>query len=117
MLKSLFDEHANPTHTSRRDVHDQLAAIVSLGAKVQKQMIEYRACLMEEQLSQADPALEAKYEQIHQTIDAAEREARIHVESGRQLAKTYSQIDRVMAATQLDVANIARAAALKGAKA
>lgn len=94
-LKKLFAEHEKPTHCCKGDVHAQIGPILALGAAVQKQMIEYRQALMDELLE--DDSQASKVEIFHQTFGAAERQAAEFVQAGRQLALTFTQLDRYVA--------------------
>ncbi len=94
-LADVFAEHDDPTHASKREIHDQLAVILAIGADVQKQMIEYRSKLMAAQL--VDDTLTGQMEHMHQTFGAAEREATTFVTAGRNLAMCFTQLDRYMA--------------------
>lgn len=104
--QAFFDEHREPSHASKDDVHGQLAALLAVGARVQKQLIEYHAALDAAELSDPDPAFAGKIEMFRQTLGAADREAKAFVDAGRQLAKAFSQLDRYVVDAKADIARV-----------
>lgn len=95
-LKKLLDEHSAPQHATKQDVHNMISPLLAMGAKVQKQMIEYKARLTEEELSGQSSAPEGETEHHHQTFGAIEREVAAFMAAGRNLAKHMNQLDRDM---------------------
>lgn len=94
-LSRVFAEHDAPQHCGKREVHDGLRPVAALVARMQKQMIEYRAALTDAMLE--DDTGRAKIEHFHQTIGAAEREISALSESARNTAKIFTQLDRYVA--------------------
>lgn len=94
-VQALFDEHRKPTHACKRDLHDACAPLLDLGARTQQQLAEYRRRVMAIEMSAAaDPELVGKFEHMHQTFAAVEREAMAFVQAGRSLTQAVSQLDR-----------------------
>ncbi len=102
-LHKLFAEHEKPTHASKADVQAQLGAIIRLGTSVLKQTLEDKALVTEAQLADETGELHAKYEHLHQTFGASEREAQALVAAGRNLLQTYIQRDRYIAEAKVDM--------------
>lgn len=112
-LKKLLDEHSSPQHCTKQDVHNMIAPLLAVGARVQKQIIEYKARLTEEELSGQNPLHDGETEHHHQTFGAIEREAIAFMVAGRNLAKAMTQLDRYMEEAKVEStrAPVARVAA------
>lgn len=106
-VNSVFAEHRQPKHASKRAVHDQLSPIMAMAADVQRQVIEYRAALVQAQLS--DDSLAPNIEHMYQTFGAIDREVANLVAAGRALAQAFTQLDRYIADAESDVARRAGA--------
>lgn len=95
-LEAFFAEHEDPTHCSKRSVHDALAPLRRVATDVLKQVLEYRTLIGEAETAPHDHALDGKLEQMHQTLGALEREATVINQATRELGKAMTQLDRYM---------------------
>lgn len=107
VLAKLFAEHAAPQHASKQATYEQLTPVFTVVAALKKQMIEYKALLMAEQLSVQDGSLDGKFEHIHQTLSAIEREVDATGVAVRAVVTAMSQLDRYMAETKADIERLA----------
>lgn len=103
-LQAVFDEHANPTHVTKAEVHAALSPILQLTSRAQQQMIVLRSLLTQAELAPHDHALDSKLEMMHQTLGAMEREAGALSQVGRNLALVFTQLDRYAAEWEADIA-------------
>ena len=106
-LGKLFAEHAAPQHASKQTAYAQLTPVFAVVAALKKQMVEYKSLLMAEQLSVQDGSLDGKFEHIHQTLSAIEREIDATSTAARAVVTSMSQLDRYMADTRADIARLA----------
>jgi hypothetical protein len=102
-LQAFFDEHEKPAHASKRDVHDHTAKAGRLVANIMKQVLEYKALIMEAEAAPHDPALDSKMEMMHQTFGAIERNAQAVAHHYRELTKDFAQLDRYVPAWRDDI--------------
>lgn len=110
-LHAVFAEHAEPTHASKRDVHDQMAPLMTMGSAAERQLAEYESLIVQAELAPHDHALDGKLEMMHQTIRAGRREIASMLTHGRDVARVFTQLDRCMAAWREDIATYLASAA------
>lgn len=94
-LRGVAAEHKAPKHCCKRQAHDGLRPIAALVAKMQKQMVEYRAALNDALLEDDSDA--GKIEHFYQTVGAADREIQALAEAARNVARVFTQLDRYVA--------------------
>lgn len=115
-LKAFFAEHQNPTHTSKRAVHDKLMDFGKLAADAQKQVIQYGALLDGALHAEHDHALDGKVEHMRQTFGAMQREADLFAQAARNLGQTFTQLDRYVAEWSGEIERYEAAQASKAAE-
>jgi hypothetical protein len=104
-LRALFDEHASPTHASKRDVHNQLGLILTASTAVRKQVLEYKTLLEQAELADHDHQLDGTMEHISQRFASIERELNAAVQHERNLAAIFVELDRYMTEQQAHAEN------------
>ena len=95
-MQAVFDEHATPTHLSKRALHDQLAPILVVVTAAQHQLVALKALVAQAELADHDHATDGTMEHIRQTFAAAEREVNATMEHARGAAHAFVQLERYM---------------------
>lgn len=103
-LAAALAEHRTPTHVGKRAVHDRMQPLDDLVADIQYQVIKHHQLLDRALRVEHDPAYDGFVERVRQTIDAMEREAKIVEKGMRQLAQTFTQLERYSAEWDADIA-------------
>lgn len=99
-LQHFFDEHANPTHCSSRDVHDMALPILTMATTIQQQLVVYRQRLLAARLVDHDGELDGKMDPLKQKLKALEVLASQFIEVGEQLAEGFRKWDEILAEDQ-----------------
>lgn len=103
-LQAVFDEHAAPTHASKRDIHAQLLAVLKVALAAQRQIAEYRSLLTIAKVADHDPELDFKMHHMIGTFASAERNSAASTHFLTLLADDFSQLDRYAAEWLDDIA-------------
>jgi hypothetical protein len=102
-LQALFDEHKQPQHAGKRDVHDQLKPILAAAARINKQMAVYRDLHLTAKLDDHDHLLDGKQEMLRQKFAAGERLAAEFIAAGERLADVMTEIEQEMVKGEADI--------------
>jgi hypothetical protein len=102
-FKAVFDEHENPTHACKQDIHDGLGSVCDIVSAAHMQVAKYRSLIGKAKRAGLDAGYEWKIAHIEQTFRGLADAVQALDQAAERVTDLVSNLDRYMLGARADI--------------